>query len=339
MQKSNDSLDFSLLLPVYNAESFLIDTLKSISEIEYSAFEVIIINDGSTDKSKAICLDFCRKFNNFKYYENEKNIGLIKTLNKGLLLANGEYIVRVDSDDLFHKSILREYYKKIKRLDANTNFILFIKSYYIKGEKIVKPIFRYSVKSKNIKKISYLENQISHPSSCFPNLKNNNILYGDEENVKYFEDSDLWIRMIAMGYEIFSTSDVYLYYRVHDESVTKKFNFEKSILKENYLLKSELKCFFSSKEISLISGKMNFKKLSFFTFERNLIKYIKSKEIDLDLKAWLFFYFLNLFKKIHKNLSISKKINLSFIIIKHTILSLINPFIYKHFYRIIFENK
>jgi glycosyltransferase involved in cell wall biosynthesis len=333
MEQSENPIDFSLLLPVYNAESFLIDTLKSISEIEYSAFEVIIINDGSTDSSKGICLDFCKKFSNFKFYENEKNIGLIKTLNKGLLLANGKYIVRVDSDDLFNKSILKEYSKKIKRLDANTNFILTSKSYYIKGKKIVKPIFRYSVKSENIKKIIFLENQINHPSSCFPNYKKNNILYGDEENVKYFEDSDLWIRMVAKGYEIVSTNDVYLYYRVHDESVTKKFNFEKSILKERYLLKSELKYFFNLNEISLISGKNEIRDLSFFSFERNLNKYLKSKRKDLDLRAWLLFYFLNLYKKIYKNISFIKKINLSFIIIKHLIYSLFNIYFYRHFWK------
>jgi len=283
--------------------------------------------------SKGICLDFCEKFSNFKFHENEKNIGLIKTLNKGLLLANGKYIVRVDSDDLFNKSILKGYSKKIKSLNANTNFILTSKSYYIKGEKIVKPIFRYSVKSENIKKIIFLENQINHPSSCFPNYKKNNILYGDEENVKYFEDSDLWIRMVAKGYEIFSTNDLYLYYRVHDESITKKFNFEKAILKESYLSKSELKDFFNSNEISLIAGKKEVKKLSFFTFEHNLIKYLETKGNDSDLKAWILFYLLNLYKKTHTRLSFFNKMNLLILIIKNLISNIFNTFIYKHFWK------
>jgi hypothetical protein len=97
----------------------------------------------------------------------------------------------------------------------------------------VKPIFRYSVLSENIKKILFLENQINHPSSCFPNHKKNNILYGDENDVKYFEDSDLWIRMVGKGYNVLSTDRRYLYYRVHESSITKKFNSEKSILKES----------------------------------------------------------------------------------------------------------
>ena len=240
MEQSGNLIDFSLLLPVYNSESFLIDTLKSISEIEYSSFEVIIINDGSTDSSKSICLDFCERFSNFNFHENEKNIGLIKTLNKGLLIANGRYVVRVDSDDLFHKSILREYSNKIKRLDANTNFILFSKSYYIKGEKIVKPIFRYFVLDENIKKIIFLDNQINHPSSCFPNRKLKNVLYGDENDVKYFEDSDLWVRLLAKGYKVVSTDYRYLYYRVHESSITRKFNSEKSILKEKIAGVTEL---------------------------------------------------------------------------------------------------
>ena len=333
MEQTEIKFDFSLILPIYNAEHFLRQTLNSISNIDYLAFEVIMINDGSTDNSEMICLEFCRKMSNFKFYENEKNIGLIKSLNKGLLLANGKYIVRVDSDDLFHKLILKEYFKKIKSLNANTNFIITSKSYYIKEEKIVKPVFRYSVKSENIKKILFLENQINHPSSCFPNHKNNNLLYGNEAKVSYFEDCDLWIRMVAEGYEIYRTNAVYLYYRVHNESVTKKFNSEKSILKESYLLKSELKDFFNLNEISLIAGGNEIRDLSFFSFESNLNKYLKSKTKDLDLRVWILFYFLNLYKKRYKNISVLQKINLAFIIIKHLIYSLFNIYFYRHFWK------
>lgn len=325
--------DFSVILPVYNAEVYLIDTLESISNINYSSFEVIIINDGSTDKSKAICLDFCEKFNHFKYYENDINIGLIKSLNRALLIANGKYLVRADADDLFDNSILKDYLKIINTLDHKSNFVLSSKSFYLKGEKIVKPIFRYSVLNKNIKKILLLENQINHPSSCFPNHKKNNILYGDENKVKYFEDFDLWFRMVGMGYNIISTDRRYLYYRVHESSITKKFNTEKSILKENYLFRTELKHFFTSNEISLIAGKKEVKKISFFTFEHNLIKYLENKGDDSDLKAWLLFYLLNLYKKMQKNIKLSKKINLLFLIIKHIMFNLFNPYIYKHFGR------
>lgn len=333
MDQTEIKFDFSLILPIYNAEHFLRQTLNSISNIDYLAFEVIMINDGSTDNSEKICLEFCRKMSNFKLHKNEKNIGLIKSLNKGLLLANGKYIVRVDSDDLFHKLILKEYFKKIKSLNANTNFIITSKSYYIKEEKIVKPVFRYSVKSENIKKILFLENQINHPSSCFPNRKNNNLLYGNEAKVSYFEDCDLWIRMVAEGYEIYRTNAVYLYYRVHNESITKKFNSEKSILKENYLLKSELKDFFNLNEISLIAGGYEIGDLSFFSFESNLNKYLKSKTRDLDLRVWMLFYFLNLYKKRYMNISVLQKINLAFIIIKHLACSLFNIYFYRHFWK------
>jgi glycosyltransferase involved in cell wall biosynthesis len=325
--------DFSVILPVYNAEVYLIDTLESISNINYSSFEVIIINDGSTDKSKDICLGFCEKFNHFKYYENDINIGLIKSLNRALLIANGKYLVRADADDLFDNSILKDYLKIINTLDHKSNFVLSSKSFYLKEEKIVKPIFRYSVLNKNIKKILLLENQINHPSSCFPNHKKNNILYGDENKVKYFEDFDLWIRMVGMGYNIISTDRRYLYYRVHDESITGKFNFEKSILKESYLSKSELKDFFSLNEISLIAGKKEVKISSFFTFEHNLIKYIDTKGDDLDLKAWLLFYLLNLYKKTHTSLSFVNKINLLIIILKNLISNIFNTFIYRHFWK------
>lgn len=329
MEESREKIDFSLILPVYNSESFLKETLKSISEIEYEDFEVIIINDGSTDSSRNICINYCEKLENFKFYENEKNIGLIETLNKGLLLANGKYIVRVDSDDLIHKLILQEYTKKIKEIQV-TNFLLTSNSYYIKGQKILRPIFRYCVKSENIKKIILLENQINHPTACFPNYKKNNLFYGNESEVKYFEDCDLWIRMISNNYEVFKTDKVYLFYRVHKQSITKKYDTDKSVMKARYLNRSELIEHFTTEEISLIAGNSKDTNISIALFEKQIIKYIKQKGIDSDLKTWLLFYFLNLFKKNYKNLNNTQKFELVSIITVHAIKNLFNKNLYKH---------
>ena len=88
----------SIIMPVYNTASFLKEAIESILSQTYSNFEFIIINDGSTDSSKSII----ESFNDprIKVINNEHNIGIIATRNKGLTYAQGEYIACMDSDDI-----------------------------------------------------------------------------------------------------------------------------------------------------------------------------------------------------------------------------------------------
>jgi glycosyltransferase involved in cell wall biosynthesis len=88
----------SVLMPVYNAEKYLKESICSILNQTYGDFEFLIINDGSTDKSEEIILSF--KDERIVYHKNESNIKLIATLNKGIALARGKYIARMDADDI-----------------------------------------------------------------------------------------------------------------------------------------------------------------------------------------------------------------------------------------------
>ena len=88
----------SVIMPVYNAEAFLSQAIDSILGQTFSDFEFIIINDGSTDRSKEIINSYPDKC--IVYLENEINKGLVFTLNRAIAAANGEYIARMDSDDI-----------------------------------------------------------------------------------------------------------------------------------------------------------------------------------------------------------------------------------------------
>ena len=98
----------TILLPAYNAALYLRDSLDSIMR---QAFKVLLIDDGSMDDTSKIAIEYSNIDRRIKYYKNEKNIGLIKTLNKGLSLAKGEYIVRMDADDIMFDDRL---YKQVK---------------------------------------------------------------------------------------------------------------------------------------------------------------------------------------------------------------------------------
>ncbi len=88
----------TVLMSVYNGERFLREAIDSILNQTYKNLEFLIINDGSTDRSREIILSYGDP--RIRLIDNEKNIGLTRSLNKGLGLARGEYIARMDADDI-----------------------------------------------------------------------------------------------------------------------------------------------------------------------------------------------------------------------------------------------
>lgn len=109
----------SVLLPVYNAESFLKEAIQSVLNQTFIDFELIILNDGSTDKSKEIINEF--KDPRIRYIENETNIRLIRTLNKGIELAQGKYIARMDADDVCMPD---RFQKQVNFLEENQEYVM-----------------------------------------------------------------------------------------------------------------------------------------------------------------------------------------------------------------------
>ncbi|HLP19728.1 MAG TPA: glycosyltransferase [Chitinophagales bacterium] len=88
----------SVLMPVYNGASYLASAIDSILGQTFTDFELVIINDGSTDNSEEIIKRY--KDPRIRYVNNEVNLKLIATLNKGIALCNGKYIARMDADDI-----------------------------------------------------------------------------------------------------------------------------------------------------------------------------------------------------------------------------------------------
>lgn len=108
----NKKIQFSFIVPVYNSSEYLPELLNSIKKQTYTNFEVIIINDGSTDSSLDICKEYVNKDYRFKVY-SYKNAGLSEARNRGVKLSKGKYIIFIDSDDLISPFLLQKIYEKI----------------------------------------------------------------------------------------------------------------------------------------------------------------------------------------------------------------------------------
>ena len=109
---------FSILVPVYNVEKYVRQCLESVLAQDFPDYEIILVNDGSTDSSTSICKEFARKDARIKYFEKE-NEGLLQTRRYSIRRASGEYILFLDSDDYWEPGILTALYTEISRQNVD----------------------------------------------------------------------------------------------------------------------------------------------------------------------------------------------------------------------------
>ena len=116
----------TVLMPVFNAEHFLCQAIESILNQTYSDFEFLIINDKSTDSS----VDIIESYNDSRIWlvHNETNLGVTKTLNKGIKLAHGKYIARIDADDV---SMPHRFETQLKYFDSDPTLTLCSSSFKV----------------------------------------------------------------------------------------------------------------------------------------------------------------------------------------------------------------
>ncbi len=136
-----EKIFFSIIVPVYNVEKYLADCLESILSQSYQYFEVICINDASTDRSYEILSSYAKQYDKIRIIENEVNRGLSCSRNRGIEIAKGDYILFVDSDDYIVEEaleILEDVLKEHPVDILNFNYILKVESEYEKERKIKK---------------------------------------------------------------------------------------------------------------------------------------------------------------------------------------------------------
>ncbi len=109
-----DRMLFSIVIPIYNTEKYLENCIISVLNQTYKDFEVLLINDGSTDGSGEICEKFASKDNRIKVI-HKNNSGVSSARNKGIDNASGDYIIFVDSDDIVNKELLDTVFKQINK--------------------------------------------------------------------------------------------------------------------------------------------------------------------------------------------------------------------------------
>lgn len=184
-----DTLKVSVILPVYNCGNGLYGVLDCLLNQTYQDFEIIAIDDCSTDNSLKILEKYANKDSRIKIFTNQVNIGLTKSLNKAIKKARGEYIVRQDGDDI---SAVDRIEKQIFFLETNPEYV-FCGSDGLES-RLNKRIIKY-FKFNEIKRNLMAENCFIHPSMVIRKFVFENYGYYNE-NYLYGQDYELWCRYI-----------------------------------------------------------------------------------------------------------------------------------------------
>lgn len=203
----------TVLMPVYNCELYIREAVDSILNQTFTDFEFLIIDDASTDETVAII----KSYNDprIQLIQKPKNSGYTNSLNHGLSIAKGEYIARMDGDDI---SLSERFAKQVSFLDANQDVVLCGTSYSIIGTNmtIIVPETHDGIKLALLK-----GNSIVHPSVMFRNLERKKLLIGYDITKEPAEDYDLWVRLLSIG-RLYNLQEVLLNYRVHSKQVSQK---------------------------------------------------------------------------------------------------------------------
>lgn len=217
----------SVILPVYNSENFIKETISSILEQSFKDFELIIIDDCSSDQSPEIIKSFNDQ--RINYFQNETNLKLIKTLNRGVELAKGKYIARMDSDDICLPNRFEcqvEYLENHPEIGMAGCLPIIIDE---NGHIIHKSRHFIATSHMACKFACFFENQFVHSSVIFRSEVIKDFKYSEVPYSLHMEDRELWCRMFLADIKMANMSKYLLKYRIHSGSICDSNKVEQTI--------------------------------------------------------------------------------------------------------------
>lgn len=206
----------SVILPVYNCEAFIKSSVESILNQSFKDFELIVINDGSTDFSGEILRDILKKDSRIKLIERE-NKGLIYTLNEGIAISRGRYIARMDADDIAMPDRLELQYLRLntdRDIAVLGSAVLAINA---NGGSL--GFCCHFITPEEINRFCEEDCPLIHPTVMMRKEVVVNV-GGYRSAYQYCEDYDLWLRIIDEGYKIANLAKPLLCYRIHTSNIS-----------------------------------------------------------------------------------------------------------------------
>ncbi|MEO5570072.1 MAG: glycosyltransferase family 2 protein [Bacteroidia bacterium] len=210
----------SVVMPCYNAEKYFIEAIDSIVNQTYKNLEIILINDGSTDGTAAMLGQYAKNDSRIKIINNPVNSGLIESLNIGVTAATGEYIARMDADDIsvinrIEKIMTVFFLMKDIEVVSAANYRINLKG------KVILQLVPKATKIKALKFVSFFSTPIVH--ACV--IVKSYVFKENPFNPDYIhsEDYELFSRLIFQGIKMFNLKEPLYYIRMNPDSVSFKY--------------------------------------------------------------------------------------------------------------------
>ena len=206
----------SLIMSVYNGEDYIAEAIDSVLNQSFTDWELIVINDCSTDKTAEILSKYELLDKRVKVHTNEVNLRLPSSLNKALSLAEGKYIARMDADDICLPDRLSKQYDFMeKNQDVALSSCRFMT---LKNGVISSGGCGGRSDAESIKALLLVTNPILHPGIIAKAEVIKQLGY--DKNFTCTEDMELWTRFVLAGYKIEILSEYLMIYRLHDKQIT-----------------------------------------------------------------------------------------------------------------------
>lgn len=223
----------SLIIPVYNSEKLIINTLKSIKEQSYLNWECILVDDGSADKSFEIIEEFVKNDTRFKLFSRPQNApkGANSCRNYGFKKSSGVYINWFDSDDTMHRDFV------VKKLEAfiNDKDADLVLSKTVRVQENKENVFENRTNLTTNLLEDYITRKVSWymPDGMFRKDFLTDVDFFDE-GLKGGQDRDFYIKMLMMNPKVVILDFYATFYLIHTNSISEKL-YRKSNLNENYI--------------------------------------------------------------------------------------------------------
>lgn len=208
--------DISVIMSVYNGETYLAEAVESVINQTFKNWELVIINDCSSDATSEILADFSLKDERIKVHTNEVNLKLPTSLNKAISLCEGKYIARMDADDICLPDRLEKQFEFMEKNSdvalSSCRFLTVKNGVYASGGAGGRCDF------KALKAMLLVANPILHPGVIAKAEVMRKFNY--DTTLTCTEDLELWTRMVMDDQKIQILPECLLIYRLHDKQIT-----------------------------------------------------------------------------------------------------------------------
>ena len=206
----------SVIMPAYNVEKYIAEAIESILNQTFKDFEFIIIDDGSTDRTWEIIQEYSKKDSRIIAFKNKRNLKICKTLNKGIEIARGKYIARMDADDWSYPDRLEKQYKF---MEENPEIVISGGTMEVCNEKMeVLNQRKYNLSDEAIRKKLFRYSPFCHPCTIYKKRVAKK-MGGYNEYLFDAEDYDFYFRLGLYG-KFGNLPDVIFKLRTRSQSVS-----------------------------------------------------------------------------------------------------------------------